>query len=77
MFSLDWKDIGKSLIMAVGTAALTTIQQSLDGGQQVNWKLVGMVSAGAAVTYLVKNLFTPAQVKTTVTNEQAKELKNP
>lgn len=54
--SLNWGDILKGLIMAVGTPALLIVQQSIASGEFVfNWKQIGMVAIAGGVGYLIKN----------------------
>jgi membrane protein implicated in regulation of membrane protease activity len=69
LFSLDLKDIGKGLIVAVGSAVVTTVQTSLQAGSlNFNWQLIGTVALSAGLAYLSKNFFTTASLKTPVTN---------
>jgi hypothetical protein len=69
LFSLDLKDIGKGLIVAVGSAVITTIQTSLQAGSlNFNWQLLGTVALGAGLAYLSKNFFTSASIKTPLNN---------
>ena len=69
LYSLDLKDISKGLIVAIGSAVVTTIQTSLQAGSpDFNWKLIGTVALGAGLAYLGKNFFTPASLKTPVNN---------
>jgi hypothetical protein len=68
LFSLNWNDAIKGLIMAVGTPALFIIQQAIANGQFVfNWKQIGMAALAGGVAYLVKNFFTPADPTKEVT----------
>jgi hypothetical protein len=67
LYSLDLKDLAKGLIVAVGSAVITTIQTSLQAGSlNFNWKLIGTVALGAGIAYLGKNFFTPASTKTPI-----------
>ena len=69
LFSLDLKDIGKGLIVAVGSAVVTTVQTSLQSGSlNFNWKLIATVALGAGLAYLGKNFFTTASLKTPINN---------
>ncbi len=62
LFTLNWNDALKGLLMAVITPALFLIQQALENGQFVfNWKQIGMAAIAGGVAYLAKNFFTPAQ----------------
>lgn len=59
LFSLNWRDLGRGLIMAILTPAMITIQQSIDSGTLVfKWKVIAMASIGGALAYLIKNFFT-------------------
>lgn len=66
MYSINWNDAGKGLIMAVGMAVATAITQAISTTPIVlDWKAIGIVGASAALVYLIKNFFTPsAEVKT-------------
>jgi hypothetical protein len=59
-------DFLKGLGLAVGMAVLTVVENSLTAGSiTFDWKNIGLIAAGTAVTYLLKNLFTAPQ--TTIT----------
>ncbi len=59
-------DFIKGLGLAVGMAVLTVIENSLQMGSiTFDWKNIGLIAAGTAATYLLKNLFTAPQ--TTIT----------
>lgn len=65
LFTLNLKDLGKGLLVAVGGAVIATIQTSLQAGSlDFNWKLIGTVALAAGISYLAKNFFTPAQTVT-------------
>jgi hypothetical protein len=69
LYSLDFKDLLKGLIVAIGSAVVTTIQTSLQSGSlNFNWKLIGTVALGAGIAYLGKNFFTSASIKTPINN---------
>lgn len=69
LYTLDFKDLLKGLIVAIGSAVVTTIQTSLQSGSfNFNWKLIGTVALGAGIAYLSKNFFTPASTKTPLNN---------
>ena len=63
LYSINLQDLAKGLIVAVGSAVITTIQTSLQAGSlNFNWKLIGTVALGAGLAYLGKNFFTPAKI---------------
>ena len=65
LFSLDFKDLGKGLLVAIGGAAIAAIETSISAGSLTfDWKAIGGVALAAGLSYLVKNLFTPAQTVT-------------
>lgn len=69
LYSLDFKDLLKGLVVAIGSAVVTTIQTSLQSGSlNFNWRLIGTVALGAGIAYIGKNFFTPASIKTPVNN---------
>jgi len=69
LYSIDLKDLAKGLIVAVGSAIITTIQTSLQAGSlSFNWKLIGTVALGAGIAYISKNFFTPPSIKTPINN---------
>ena len=65
LFSLDFKDLGKGLLVAIGGAVIAAIETSFQAGVLTfNWKTIGGVALAAGLSYLGKNFFTPAQVVT-------------
>jgi hypothetical protein len=65
LFSLDFKDLGKGLLVAIGGAVITAIENSISAGSLTfNWKAIGSVALAAGLSYLGKNFFTPAQTIT-------------
>lgn len=73
-FTLQASDFVRGAALAVGTAVLTVVQQSLERGElKFNWSLIGTTAISAFVAYLVKNYaFEPAKVITTTdTNTKA------
>jgi len=64
--TLGLTDILKGLLLAVISAVLTVLENSLaQGSLTFNWKAIGLVAATTAVSYLLKNLFSAPQ--TTIT----------
>jgi len=57
MYSINWRDIGVGILLAVGGAVLVTIQGALTSGAEVDWNLVLKVAEAAFVTYVLKNFF--------------------
>ena len=69
LYTLDFKDLLKGLIVAIGSAVVTTIQTSLQSGSlDFNWQLIGTAALGAGIANLGKNFFTSASIKTPVNN---------
>ena len=67
LFSLDFKDLGKGLLVAVGGAVIAAINSGIQGGAfAFNWKTIGGVALAAGLSYLGKNFFTPAKTVTPV-----------
>ena len=65
LFSLDFIDLGKGLLVSVGGAVIATIETSVQAGQlSFNWKTIGSVALAAGLSYLIKNFFTPTQTIT-------------
>lgn len=56
---LKSRDFWKGALMAVGTAVLVILQNSLSAGTLTfDWQQIGMAAVAAAGTYIVKNLLT-------------------
>ena len=65
LFSLNWKDALKGVLVAAVSAALTGVYNALTVvPPHIDWKQIGVVGITAGVAYLVKNFLTPAQVVT-------------
>lgn len=63
---LNWRDIGRGLIMAVLGAAVASCQQLLSTGMELNKesaRIIGMSALTACVAYIVKNFFSNSQGK--------------
>jgi hypothetical protein len=61
LFSLNWNDILKGVLMAILTPVLFTIQQTLQNGSlTLNWKAIATTAIAGGFAYLIKNFLTPA-----------------
>lgn len=72
-FTLNWRDLLKGLIMAIGTPVLYLIQEMIPG-----WNLdpIAQAALSALITYLLKNFFAPPTVVVPAeNNQQAQEIK--
>lgn len=70
---LNLKDLLKGLVVAVLTAVITSLYQAFqDGGMPTaeQFKTAGLIGVGAALSYLLKNLFTDsvAEAKQTLSD---------
>ena len=74
-YSVNWKDILKGALVAVGMVILTPVEEALRTGGKIDWTIVGGAAVTAFVTYLVKNFFTPAAVQKTIPNDQVADIK--
>jgi hypothetical protein len=70
LFSLNWADLGKSLLIIVGTPIVASIGAQINawaaGGDFLTWVMVvGYVKVGVAagVAYIVKQFFTNSDNK--------------
>lgn len=63
-FAINWNDVLKGLIMAIGTPVLFVIEQTVNSGTVTfNWKEIGMAALAGGITYLTKNFLSkPAAV---------------
>jgi hypothetical protein len=67
LFSLDFKDLGKGLLVAIGGAVIAAVETSVKAGSLTfNWQSIGGVAIAAGLSYLGKNFFTPAKTITPV-----------
>jgi hypothetical protein len=65
LFTLDFKDLGKGLLVAIGGAVISAIETSVQAGSLTfNWKTIAGVALASGLSYLAKNFFTPAQTIT-------------
>jgi hypothetical protein len=66
MFAINWADFLKGMIMAVGGAVFTIVENSIQAGIfTFNFTNIWHVAVGALALYLGKNFFTPG--KTVIT----------
>lgn len=77
-FSLQWRDVIKSLVLSVISAVFTAIYETIekDGDlSKLNFKSIGLISLLAAISYLFKNgvLEPPKTIVISPSNEEAKE----
>lgn len=73
-YKLNWHDVGKSLLLAIGTPVLVEIERIVNSGSiDINWKHMGIIALAACITYLIKNFFTPATVQIPVPDKVADE----
>jgi len=67
LFSLNLRDLGKGLLVAVGGAVIAAVETSLQAGSLTfNWRSIMGVAIAAGLSYLGKNFFTPAQTVTPI-----------
>ena len=65
LFSLDVKDLGRGLLVAIGGAVIAAIQACVQAGTlTLNLKTIGSVALAVGLSYLGKNFFTPAKTVT-------------
>lgn len=62
-YTLNWRDIGKGLIVAVGSAVIAACQTALDPNTLTfNWRFVIGSGLAGAFAYLGKNFFESSKV---------------
>ena len=65
LFSLNFQDLGKGLLVAVGGAVIAAVETSVSAGSLTfSLKTMGSEALAAGLSYLGKNFFTPAQTVT-------------
>ena len=70
LFSLDFKDLGKGLLVAIGGAVVAAVQSTVQAGSfTFSWKTIASVALASGLSYLGKNFLTPSQ-KITPAQEQ-------
>ncbi len=79
-FTINWRDILKGLITAFLTAFVTSVYQWISNGSFPTgdqFKTAGLIGLSAAMAYLIKNFFTPAEVVMTgVKNDTIDKIKD-
>ena len=66
LFTLNWKDALKAVIVAVITALVTGVYQLIQTGSELNMetlKPVLLTSVSAGLAYIIKNFFTNSDDK--------------
>lgn len=63
LFSLNWADLAKGLVMAVIGAVLTAAYQALSIGGPIDLKAMATVALLAGLAYIIKNFFSDSQGK--------------
>jgi uncharacterized membrane protein YvlD (DUF360 family) len=67
LFSLNWKDLAKGVVMAALAAILLYFYQALTASgfsfTTIDWNALGQVGALAIVSYLLKNFFSTSDGK--------------
>jgi len=63
LFNLNVQDFFKGLLVAVGSAVLSLIEQTLQNGGNIDWRVIGTSALCAGIAYLIKNFFTDDQGK--------------
>jgi len=63
LYSLDFNDLIKGLIVAVIGAVINTIKDSITAGTfNFNWEKIGTVALVSGLAYLSKNFFTGSKI---------------
>ena len=69
LFNLNFRDVTKGLIVAIGSAVVSVINTTLQAGSLTfDWKQVGTFALAAGISYLAKNFLTPASIVTPADN---------
>lgn len=69
-YSLDWRDLGKGLVIAALSPVVPIIQQSIAAGNFVfDWKAMLAAAVGGLLIYLTKNFFTATATVITETEK--------
>lgn len=76
MFSLNWHDASRGLIMAVISSSLAFIETNIEAGTfTFHWRSILLTGVSGGIAYLIKNYFQPAQIKQDISPEQVDALK--
>lgn len=72
LFKLKIRDLVLGLVVAVGSATVTTIIEIInkEGVSNINWQVVWQATLAALIAYLSKNFFTPAKTITFAPKEE-------
>lgn len=72
--NLNWADFIKGAILSAITMPITIILESLNAGSLTfDWRHIGTVAAAGFLSYVLKNLFSPATI--TLSNVSKEEVK--
>jgi hypothetical protein len=73
LFTLNSKDWGKGLVIAILTAIITVVYDTIQTGALVlDWKAISIAGISAALAYITKNLLTNSNDQL-LTKEPVKE----
>lgn len=62
LFALDFKDLTKGLLVAIGTSVVTIIENTIQAGSiTFDWQKIGLAALAGGLAYLSKNFLTPSQ----------------
>jgi hypothetical protein len=73
---INGRDLIKGLIVAVLATVLSSLVTIIEAGQlptTEQWKTIGMMAAGAALTYFLKNFLTNSEDKFLATDPKPEE----
>jgi hypothetical protein len=74
--SVNGRDLAKGLIVAVLATVLSSLVTIIEAGQlptTEQWKTIGMMAGGAALTYFLKNFLTNSEDKFLSTDPKPEE----
>lgn len=63
---INWADVGKGLLLAVLSSVISGIYTIIDKGAfptLEDFKVIGLIALGTALSYLLKNVFTNSDGK--------------